>query len=173
MSNTRHSLLFTLYFLLSCLAIPSLLGKTVEMTNKLVPGATTTTTTTTFAEAKRSALDLVGALVNDGFRVRDGDWMMTLVPMKPAFLQVALFAGNQYWFAAAVTAPGYKLKLTAYDAMGHPIKLDTWHDDVAVSGGRIAGGFLAPKSGKYFIGIELVDSKENAKADTCLIYAYK
>ena len=126
-------------------------------------------TSVTFATAKRNALDLVGALVNDGFRVRDGDWMVTLIPKKPVFLQVTLFAGNQYWFAAAATPPGDKLKLTAYDATGHPMKLDTWRDNEAVSGARIAGGFIAPKSGKYFVGLELVDSKDNAKADACLI----
>ena len=161
------------FFISSMFVATALLAQSSNAVSPSKPASSSMATSVTFATAKRNALDLVGALVNDGFRVRDGDWMVTLIPKKPVFLQVTLFAGNQYWFAAAVTPPGDKLKLSTYDATGHSIKLDTWCDNEAVSGAKIAGGFIAPKSGKYFVGIELVDSKENTKADACLIYAYK
>lgn len=127
----------------------------------------------TFAEAKRNDLNLVGALLNDGFRVRDGEWLVTLSPKKPVLLQVSFFAGNQYWLAASAAPPARKLKLTVYDSTGYPLKLDTWKDDGTVAGAREAEGFVASHSGRYFIKLELMDSKDSAKADTCLIYAYK
>ncbi len=130
-------------------------------------------TDTVFAESKRNALDLVGALINDGFRNRDGVWNLTLTPGQTSFLQVTLFAGNQYWFVAAAKLPAELLKITCYDHEGHPIKLDSWKDNLAIPGARRAAGFLAPKSGNYFIGLSLVESHGNSPADASLVYAYK
>lgn len=146
---------------------------TFILSKQAAASETVTDATPTFAEAKRNAFNLAGALVNDGFRIRDGEWVIKLTPRKPVFLQLTFFSGNQYWFVAAAAPPARKLKVTLYDTTGKQIPLDTWKDDATVPGARAAGGFLASHSGKYFVGLELLESKENAKADTCLIYAYK
>ena len=126
-----------------------------------------------FAVSKKNALDLAGALINDGFRNRDGVWNLSLTPGKMNLLEVTLFAGNQYWFVAAATPPAQTLKITCYDSEGHPVVLDSWKDNHAVPGARKAAGFLAAKSGNYFIGLTLVDSDHNQSADASFIYAYK
>lgn len=125
------------------------------------------------AASKRQALDVAGALVNHGFRVRDGVWTVNLEPKHPLFLQITLFSGNEYWFAAAASVPATALKVTLYDSTGHPLKLDTWKDTMTAPGIRTAGGFVAPRSGKYFVGLELLNSKNNASADASLVYLYK
>lgn len=128
----------------------------------------------TFATSKRSALELAGALVNHGFRIRDDAWMVTLPLKKPVFLQITLFEGNQYWFAAAATAaPARSLKITLYDATGRSLPLEAWKDNLATPGGRAAGGIVAPHSGKYFVGLELISSQGNVPVDASLIYAYQ
>ena len=126
-----------------------------------------------FAESKRKALELVDSLVNDEYRVRDGFWMETLTPQKASFLQVTLFAGNHYWFVAAAAPPGRSIKITLFDVTGHLVKLEPWNDALSTTKGRVAGGFTALQSGRYFVGMELTDSKEKAKADCSLVYAYK
>ena len=126
-----------------------------------------------FVDSKRNVLNLVGALINNEFRARDGLWEVTLSPEKPLFLQVSLFSGNQYWFAAAASLPAKRLKLTLYDAGGRALQLDSWKDDGSVPVARIAGGIVAPQSGNYFVGLELLESQENANAHASLVYAYK
>ena len=126
-----------------------------------------------FASSKCHALELAGALMNHGFRVRDDAWMVTLTPKKPAFLQVTLFEGNRYWFIAAASSPARSLKIKLYDSFGTPIPLDSWKDNHAIPGGRAAAGMKAPHSGKYFVSLELMSSQGNAKADTSFIYAYQ
>ena len=125
------------------------------------------------ATAKRNALDLAEALLNDGFRIRDGAWSVSLTPKEPLLLQVTLFSGNQYWFIAAAAPPASALQVTLYDSTGHLVKLDPWKDDLTVSGARAAEGFVAPRSGKYFVKLELLKSQGKTKADACLVYAYK
>lgn len=125
------------------------------------------------AMAKRNALDLAEALLNDGFRVRDGAWSVALTPKEPQLLQVTLFSGNQYWFIAAAAPPAAALQVTLYDSAGHCLKLNTWKDDLNIPGARAAEGFVAPHSGKYFVKLELLKSQEKAKAEACLVYAYK
>ncbi len=125
------------------------------------------------ATAKRNVLDLAEALLNDGFRIRDGAWSVSLTPKEPQLLQVTLFSGNQYWFIAAAAPPASTLQLTLYDNTGHLVKLDPWKDDLTVSGARAAEGFVAPRSGKYFVKLELLKSQGKAKADACLVYGYK
>lgn len=125
------------------------------------------------AMAKRNALDLAEALLNDGFRVRDGAWGTSLTPKTPLLLQVTLFSGNQYWFIAAAAPPAVSLRVTLYDAAGHLLKIDSWKDDLNVPGARAAEGFVAPHSGKYFVKLELLKSQGKGKADVCLVYAYK
>jgi len=127
----------------------------------------------TFSSTKCHALELAGALMNHGFRVRDDAWMVTLTPKTPVFLQVTLFEGNQYWFIAAASTPARSLKLKLYDAFGTPLPLDSWKDNHTIPGGRAAAGMKAPHSGKYFVSLELMSAQGNVKVDTSLIYAYQ
>ena len=129
--------------------------------------------TAAIVESKRNAFDLIEALVNHGFRARDGVWTIKLTPKKPVFLELTLFSGNQYWFAAAAALPAHHLKLTLYDATGHSLPLDLWKDNLMVPGARIAGGIVAPHSERYFIGLELIDSQDDARVYGTLVYAYK
>ena len=158
--------------LLACLSL-LVAGPIMALSTSSTNGVATPTSDA-FASSKRSALDLAGALINHGFRIRDDAWMVTLMPKKPVFLQVTLFEGNQYWFVAATTtASAHSLKITLYDASGHSLPVDSWKENLTVLGGRAAGGIVAPHSGKYFVGLELRNAPGNAKTDACLIYAYQ
>lgn len=128
-----------------------------------------------FAANKRTAFDLSGPLINDGFRNRDGAWNVFLMPGEISLLELTLFEGNQYWFVAAAAAPAKTLKITCYDHEGHPIKLDSWKESNTPQGARSAAGFLAPKSGSYFVGLSIpsVGAHETQKVEASLIYAYK
>lgn len=126
-----------------------------------------------FVESKRHALDLLGRLVNSGFRVRDEVWEVSLKPKKIELLQLTLFAGNQYWFAVAASAPAERLKLGLYDNEGSPIALDLWKDDRNLPGARIAGGLIVTHSGNYYIGIELIEEENKEAVPASLVYAYQ
>ncbi|MBX9743088.1 MAG: hypothetical protein K2W99_06090 [Chthoniobacterales bacterium] len=163
--------------LVCCFLLFSGLGITVTGSTA---GPSTTSTTplpsneeTFFAASKRTVLDLSGTLINDGFRDRDGVWNISLTPGETSLLEVTLFEGNQYWFVAAATPPAKALKITCYDHEGHPIKLDSWKDSGTTQGAKSAAGFLAPKSGSYFVGLSLSSAHENQKVDASLVYAYK
>lgn len=165
------------FFLLCCFFLFSRIA--VTATSSTISPSTTASTPlaaneeTLFATAKRSALDLSGALINDGFRVRDDAWNVSLIPGKISILEVTLFEGNQYWFVAAATLPAKTLKITCYDHEGNPIKLDSWKETNTPQGAKNAAGFVAPKSGCYFVGLSFVGSHGSQKADASLIYAYK
>ncbi|MBM3856970.1 MAG: hypothetical protein FJ390_03290 [Verrucomicrobia bacterium] len=126
-----------------------------------------------FVDSKRHALDLLGALVNRGFRVRDEVWEISLRPRKMELLQLTLFAGNQYWFAVAASAPAQRLKLALYDDEGRPVALDLWKDDHAISGARIAGGLVITCSGNYYVGVELLEEADGKTVPASLVYAYQ
>jgi hypothetical protein len=162
-------------FIFFCASV-FLVAKTLLGTTPVAPAPTVPVVASpdlSFAESKRNALDLAGGLINDGFRNRDGFWNLNLKQGQTSFLQVTLFQGNQYWFVAAAKEPAELLKITCYDHEGHPIKLDVWKDNLTVPGARKAAGFVAPKSGNYFIGLSLMESHGNAPADASLIYGYK
>jgi len=127
-----------------------------------------------FVDSKRYALDLLGGLVNRGFRVRDEVWEVSLSPKKLELLQLTLFAGNQYWFAAAASAPAQRLKLALYDSEGNPVALDLWKDDHAIPGARMAGGLIVNRSGNYYVGLELLEEEESrGVVPASLVYAYQ
>lgn len=126
-----------------------------------------------FVDSKRHALDLLGGLMNHGFRVRDEVWEVSLASKKLELLEITLFAGNQYWFAAAASEPAQRLKLALYDDMGNPVALDLWKDDHLIPGARIAGGVVISHSGNYYIGIELMDEEGEDPVPTSLVYAYQ
>jgi hypothetical protein len=115
--------------------------------------------------ARSLALELAGAFTNDGYRLRDGFWPGEIEPGRPRYLEVNLFAGNEYWFCAATTPPARKLSLSVFDADGKPVEFQTYGD-----GGSAAAGFVPELSGKYFLKLDLL---EGGKSPFCLIYAYK
>jgi hypothetical protein len=152
--------------LLSCLFFCTVMASQAAETSSALSSES-------IATAKRNAIDLAEASLNDGFRVRDGAWVVSLTPKEPRLLQVTLFEGNHYWFIAAAAPPAVLLQITIYDATGHLLKLDPWKDTLTVPGARAAEEFKAPSSGKYFVKLELLKSEGKGKADACLVYAYK
>ena len=127
-----------------------------------------------FVDSKRHALDLLGGLVNHGFRVRDEIWEVSLKPKKMELLELTLFSGNQYWFAVSASLPAQRLKLALYDDAGNPVALDLWKDDHVVPGARIAGGLLVARSGNYYVGLELLDEEGSVETvPASLVYAYQ
>lgn len=149
-----NALTFAIFFVLTC----SLLA---EETPQPVPTPIEQEAVT----ARSRALDLAGAFTNDGFRTRDGFWSDTLEANKPLFLEVNLFADNEYWFSAAALPPARKLTLGIYDEKGRPLDGSLYQD-----GPRAAIGITAPTSGRFFVRVEMT---EGEKADFCLIYSYK
>ncbi|MFZ0435069.1 MAG: hypothetical protein WAL87_03725 [Chthoniobacterales bacterium] len=125
------------------------------------------------SESRRLALETAGAFVNDGFRIRDGEWNGTLAKGTPLFLQVTLFAGENYWFVAASPARGAMLRVTVYDAAGKALKGEQWKGESGNGGARSAAGVAPEKSGKYFVGVELLEQADTAPAEFSLVYAYK
>ena len=115
--------------------------------------------------ARSLALDVAGAFTNDGYRIRDGFWPGTAEPGRPQYLQVNVFAGNEYWFCAAATQPARKVAVSVYSEDGQPVDYLTFTD-----GNRAAAGFEPDISGRYFVRFEVL---EGEKAPFCLVYAYK
>jgi hypothetical protein len=127
-------------------------------------------------EARRLALETAGAFENDGFRIRDGEWGATLSKGVPVFLQVSLFAGENYWFVAASPVTGTSLRLKVYDASGKSVKSESWHSSLKGEGTRSAEGVAPTQSGKYFIGVEgmhQTGSPVERPIDFSLVYCYK
>lgn len=116
-------------------------------------------------EARRVALDVAGAFTNDGFKLRDGNWTGAVEVGKPKFIQVNLYAGNQYWFTVGATAPAKKVAVTIYDEAGKPLEIDVYQEASVA-----AAGFSPQASGAYYVKVE---QTEGAAAAFCLVYSYK
>jgi hypothetical protein len=129
------------------------------------PTPVPTPTPETDVSARSRALDLAGAFSNDGYKIRDGYWPGELEPSKPAFLEVNLFAGNEYWFSAAATPPARKIAVTVFDEAGKPVDFQVYED-----GQTAAAGFVPDVSGRYFVKVALL---EGEKSQFCLLYSYK
>lgn len=118
------------------------------------------------ASATRSAaLELVGAFANDGYKVRDGYWFQELSADKPSVLEVNLFAGNEYWFCAAIHTPGRRIAISVFDESGRIVDQQSYTD-----GPRGAAGFEPVISGRYFVRVSLA---EGDPAPFTLVYSYK
>ena len=116
-------------------------------------------------EARKRALLLAGAFSNDGFKIRDGNWVGEIRPGQARIIQVNLYAGNEYWFSAAATDPAKKIVVSVYDEEGAPVKAEPYQDAATA-----AAGFAPETSGTYFIKIEEL---EGEPAAFCLLYSYK
>lgn len=115
--------------------------------------------------ARSKALELAGAFSNDGYKIRDGYWPGEIEPNRAQFLEVNLFAGNEYWFSGAVNSPGRKIAVSVLNEEGKPVEYQTYED-----GQVAAAGFVPDVSGRYFIKIALL---EGDKSQFCLLYSYK
>ena len=116
-------------------------------------------------EAHRLALDLTGAFSNDGFKLRDGHWAGTIKPAERALIAVNLYAGNQYWFAAAANTKAKKISVDLFDENGKPLVTEIYNQ-----GERAAAGFSPTASGQYFVSLSLLEGEPTA---FCLVYSYK
>ncbi|MEY2519771.1 MAG: hypothetical protein QOF24_1530 [Verrucomicrobiota bacterium] len=116
-------------------------------------------------EAHKLVLDLTGAFSNDGFKLRDGHWVGTIKPAERALIAVNLYAGNQYWFAAAANTKAKKISVDLYDENGKPLVTEVYNQ-----GERAAAGFSPTASGQYFVALSLLEGEPTA---FCLVYSYK
>jgi hypothetical protein len=124
-------------------------------------------------EAHRLALESTEEFTGDGFRIRDAEWPFTLINATPLFLQVTLFAGNRYWFITATPFPGANLRVTLYDASGHPVSSEQRQKPGAGGGSRAAAGLTPERSGTYFVGVEALNSLPDQPLDCSLVSAYR
>lgn len=115
--------------------------------------------------ARKNALGVAGAFSNDGFKLRDGHWFGTVQKGKPQFIQVNLYAGNEYWFSVAAMPTTRKIAVTVYDENGKPLAFEPWSE-----GGAAAAGFSPDASGPYYLKIDGLDDEA---ATFCLLYSYK
>jgi hypothetical protein len=115
--------------------------------------------------ARSEVLDLAGAFQNDGFKLRDGTWYGQVSKNHSQALQVNLYSGNAYWFAAADANSGTGLTVSVFDDQGKPVDSQTYQKD-----NRAAAGFSPDASGLYFVE---VSTSGSAPTTFCLIYSYK
>ena len=126
-----------------------------------LPAADTDEQTT----ARSEVLDLAGAFQNDGFKLRDGTWFGQVSKGHAQNLQVNLYSGNAYWFAAADANSSTGLTVSVFDDQGKPVDFQTYQRD-----NKAAAGFSPDASGLYYVEV----SSSSAAATTfCLIYSYK
>ncbi len=110
-------------------------------------------------------LDFAGALGNEGFKVRDGYWSGALDSGKIRRVSVNLFAGNQYWFCAAVPEDARGLKIAVFDPAGKPV-VSVPHK----APGLAAAGVTAEATGQYFVEVQ---GSAGQSRPFCLIYLFK
>jgi hypothetical protein len=115
--------------------------------------------------ARKVALDVAGAFSNAGFKTRDGTFSGLIHPKENLFVQVNLYAGNQYWFSAGATDKAKKLAIAVFDETGKPLEIEPY-DDIS----KAAAGFAPEASGPYYVRIQEL---EGEPANFCLIYSYK
>ncbi|MBV8814828.1 MAG: hypothetical protein JO271_10070 [Verrucomicrobia bacterium] len=115
--------------------------------------------------ARSEVLDLAGAFQNDGFKLRDGTWYGQVSKGHSQTLQVNLYSGNAYWFAAANANGAAGLTVSVFDDQGKPVDFQTYQKD-----NKAAAGFSPDASGLYFVE---VSSSGSTPTTFCLIYSYK
>jgi len=115
--------------------------------------------------ARSEVLDLAGAFQNDGFKLRDGTWFGQVSKDHSQILQVNLYSGNAYWFAAAAANNTAGLSVSVFDDGGKPVDFQTYQKD-----NKAAAEFSPDASGLYFVE---VSTSGSAPTTFCLIYSYK
>jgi hypothetical protein len=109
--------------------------------------------------------DLAGALGNDGFKIRDGALSGVIQGGRPQRLAVNLFAGNQYWFCGATSAPGETPALSLRDPSGQPVESVAYERE-----GVAAVGVTPGITGRYVLEIR---GFAPGTRDFCLLYLFK
>ena len=117
--------------------------------------------------ARETALELAGAFVNDGYKIRDGHWSGQLQLHVPQIITVNLYAGNQYYFSVGYTDKAKKVAVTVYDETGKVVEGEEFFQDIKP---RAAAGVSPVASGPYYVSVQLVDGDPT---DFCLLYSYK
>lgn len=115
--------------------------------------------------ARKAVVELAGAFSNDGFEMRDSNYVSTLSKEKPLVVQVNLYAGNAYWFSAASASPDSKIALALFDEKGNALKVGQFGD-----GPRAAINFSPNNSGPYYL--RLTEATDQPSV-FCLTYSYK
>ena len=115
--------------------------------------------------ARSDVLDLAGAFQNDGFKIRDGNFLGQISKDRSQIVAVNLYSGNEYWFSASTGHKADKLKVSVYDDSGKPVSYMPYQ-----AGPRAAAGFSPDASGLYYVKVALEDGQP---ATFCLIYSYK
>jgi hypothetical protein len=115
--------------------------------------------------ARSDVIDLAGAFQNDGFKIRDGNYLGQISKEHSQILAVNLYSGNAYWFTASTGQKLDKLKVSLFDEAGKPVSYMPYQ-----SGSRAAAGFSPDASGLYYVKVAL---EEGQPATFCLIYTYK
>jgi hypothetical protein len=115
--------------------------------------------------ARSDVLDLAGAFQNDGFKIRDGNYLGQVSKDHSQIIAVNLYSGNAYWFTASTGQKVDKLNLSIFDDSGKPVSYMPYQ-----AGPRAAAGFSPDASGLYYVKVEL---EEGQAATFCLIYSYK
>ena len=125
------------------------------------------------SEARHLAMETAKVFTQEGFRIRDDEWAFTLDKSTPQFLKLTLFSGNHYWLTVASPSAGANLRVTLYDAQGHPVNGEVWHHDDAHSGSLAAVEIVPQQSGSYFVGVERLEKSPDLPLDCSLVMAYK
>ena len=116
--------------------------------------------------ARETALELAGAFVNDGYKIRDGHWSGVLQPKAAQLVTVNLYAGNQYYFSIGYTDKAKKVSVVVYDETGKMVEGEEFFQDKL----RAAAGVSPVASGPYYVSVQVVDGDAT---DFCLLYSYK
>ncbi|MBV9658804.1 MAG: hypothetical protein JO295_11900 [Verrucomicrobia bacterium] len=152
----RHSTTFLCCAVFAVAAIPS------------APLAQAAEDTSGETDARVDALELAGALSNDGYKIRDGHWSGTFKAGDAPVLAVNLYAGNQYYFSLAATDKAKKVAVTVFDENGKLLAGELISRD---NERPLAAAGVAPEaSGPYYVRVQLL---EGQPADFCLICTYK
>ena len=114
---------------------------------------------------RSKVMDLAGAFSNDDYKIRDGFWFGAVEAARPKWIEVNLFAGNHYWFAAAAQPSVHKMGMSVLDATGNAVPGENYE-----SGNIIAVGVAPEKTGRYYIKLQIF---EGETANFCLLYWYK
>jgi len=123
-------------------------------------------------ESHRLVLEDAGSLIKEGYKIRDGDWSGSLTKEWPLFLQVTLFAGEKYRFVGATATKDASLRIAIFNEGGKPVKTEEWKNS-GDSVGRWGVGIVPAKSGRYFVGVELINSPSGLPSEFSLVYAYR
>jgi len=115
--------------------------------------------------ARSDVLDLAGAFQNDGFKIRDGNFLGQISKDRSQIVAVNLYSGNAYWFTASTGQKVDKLKVSIFDESGKPVSYMPYQ-----AGPRAAAGFSPDASGLYYVKVAL---EEGQPVTFCLLYSYK